>query len=565
MMANSRYLSDAGRRCGRAKDILRPEADGRHGELSAGNGTGRGLIQVSFVLVAALGAVFMATASGVPGQTSDHCMHGPLGGAASSAHAHPQFSPKPPDADEPRRANPKIGSGPSFEGRLRRLESYPADVLASKTTKSTTKSRRVVLVTDVMCSLGPYPASKRSASAMLDAAHLWNRPNGSDQCRPTSSALLAGGISQRDPLDRAIRNTWHPVAIRPYHPIDINRAIILQGRRQRTIPGRRQSPVHSRNHAGPVAARSVGRAGLGDSQPHTNVGREPLLGSTPVGLSRPSDQHVAGHVVDKPRSPGEHRQASALSIAEGIRIVLPSLTITDRSSPMSSPTVERDGMLSPSRAIKSTEEVVQAIRTVDLYLLQQGFSPTKILRKMADILEPDGELGFLDASSRALAEQTTKLILVTFQLSLIAINGRNMAAVADEGAISDFNRARETTDPSLTRQHLQSAGEMMDISKTVSAIAEQASALTRELDELTSHPGSRLASLPVPPWFQAVLAKAPSADSFRVAVAFAKGQLATWRGLEPSLMRTLTMRRKKAAEPSRTPDSQDSPPVTDDQ
>ncbi len=381
----------------------------------------------------------------------------------------------------------------------------------------------------------------------------------------SASSVLSSGMTQRpDTLDRAIRNTCHTVAIRRCQPIDIDQAIILQGRRQRTIPGRRPSPDHSRNHAGPVEVRLVDNAGLGHSQPHTHVGREPL-GSTPVCLSRPSEQHIAGYGADTPHSPGEHRQASALSIAEGIRIVLPSLTITDRSSPMSSPTVERDGMLSPSRAIKSTEEVVQAIRTVDLYLLQQGFSPTKILRKMADILEPDGELGFLDASSRALAEQTTKLILVTFQLSLIAINGRNMAAVADEGAISDFNRARETTDPSLTRQHLQSAGEMMDISKTVSAIAEQASALTRELDELTSHPGSRLASLPVPPWFQAVLAKAPSADSFRVAVAFAKGQLATWRGLEPSLMRTLTMRRKKAAEPSRTPDSQDSPPVTDDQ
>src|SRR4051812_26175464 len=64
-------------------------------------------------------------------------------------------------------------------------------------------------------------------------------------------------------------------------------------------PGQRVGPDHAKILSGPVAARSVGRAGRGGPKTHTRDGPGPL-GPMPFGFPGPSNRHVAGHEVDLP-------------------------------------------------------------------------------------------------------------------------------------------------------------------------------------------------------------------------------------------------------------------------
>jgi len=75
----------------------------------------------------------------------------------------------------------------------------------------------------------------------------------------------------------------------------------------RVRPGQRVGPDHVRIPAGPVAARSFGRARHGHPQPHTPVGRE-SLGSTTDRLARPADQHAAAQDASVPHFPGDFRR-----------------------------------------------------------------------------------------------------------------------------------------------------------------------------------------------------------------------------------------------------------------
>lgn len=318
--------------------------------------------------------------------------------------------------------------------------------------------------------------------------------------------------------------------------------------------GQRVGPDHAQILSGPVAARFFGHAGRGGPKTHTPDGFDPL-GPTTFGRPRPSNRHFAGDEVDLPRSSGEFRQPFAVSTTERITIVLSSPSITNRSSAMSFTMVDHDGPPSPARAINGLKEVVQAVRAEFRAIRRPGLSHTKIRQGMADVLKDPDKLGYLDDSSRDLAGQVTELLLVSSQLATVAENGRNQARTAHERAISEFNKAQRTASPSRSRQHLDAAGEHLVLSKKLGALADQALSLFLKLDKLTEPWGSRCVSLPLPPRYKAALATAPSTDSFRVALAYAKGQLAMWRALEPDLMRSLTVCRDRAAKPSQTPES----------
>ena len=391
-----------------------------------------------------------------------------------------------------------------------------------------------------------------------DAAHRAHGAQQGNAVSPRSNnSPLASAADLAAPRGQQDAPDFGPTSVfgwADYHPWRLDRVHHRIDRRLRFSQGRHQSPEHSRNHPGPVAARSVGRAGLGHSQPHTHVGREPL-GSTPVGLSRPSEQYIAGYEMDTPRSPGEQPQVSTVSIAEGRSIDLPSLTITVRSSPMSSATVDLDGTLSPSRVIQSPEEVVQKVITEVRALRGQGHSTTKVRREMAATVKGPGKLGYLDEKCRELALQVTELTLVKSLMRTIAENGTLQVRTANVRAASAFDNACKTANRSRCRQHLNVVGASLDRSKKAKVIADQASDISKQLRDLTAPGSPGLVSFPLRPTWKTALANASLTDSIRVGVAYAKGQIAMWRALDPELMRSLTARRVRAAKPAPTPES----------
>ncbi len=127
----------------------------------------------------------------------------------------------------------------------------------------------------------------------------------------TPVVVLAASRGQKDVQDLGPLAMLGRRMINPALAIDFNR-------RPRSSPGRHQSPDHSRNHAGLVAARSVGRAGLGPSKPI-----RPMAGCPSARFSRlhpvsgPSSRQAragrTAHTVDSFGSPQGHSSGATTS------------------------------------------------------------------------------------------------------------------------------------------------------------------------------------------------------------------------------------------------------------
>lgn len=202
--------------------------------------------------------------------------------------------------------------------------------------------------------------------------------------------------------------------------------------------------------------------------------------------------------------------------------------------------------------IKSLQKVFEAIDTDVRIRLEQGHSQTQVRREMKSALKDPGKLGYLDAKCRELALQVTEHALVKSLMGTIAENGSREVRTANDRAVSALNNSHGAAHPSRSSLHPDLLGKSLDRSRKARAIADQATAVSRVLSDLTDPGGPGRVSFPLRRMWRTGLADAPLSDLIRVGVAYAKGQLAMWRAVDPDLMRCLTERRDRAAKPART-------------